>query len=31
MTSEVTQSITINAMPSKVLDAFFDGKALAAW
>ena len=31
MTSEVTQSITINAMPSKVLEAFFDGKALAAW
>jgi uncharacterized protein YndB with AHSA1/START domain len=31
MTSEVTQSITINAMPSKVLEAFFDGKALSAW
>lgn len=31
MMSEVTQSITINAMPSRVLDAFFDGKALAAW
>jgi uncharacterized protein YndB with AHSA1/START domain len=29
--SEVTQSITISAMPSRVLDAFFDGKALAAW
>ena len=31
MTPEVAQSITINAMPSKVLEAFFDGKALAAW
>ena len=29
--TEVTRSITINAMPSKVLDAFFDPKALAAW
>jgi uncharacterized protein YndB with AHSA1/START domain len=28
---EVTRTITINAMPSKVLDAFFDPKALAAW
>ena len=28
---EVSRSITINAMPSKVLDAFFDPDALAAW
>ena len=28
---EVIRSITINAMPSKVLNAFFDPKALAVW
>ena len=28
---EVTHRLTINAMPSRVLDAFFDPKALAAW
>lgn len=29
--TEVIRSITINAMPSKVLAAFFDPAALAAW
>jgi uncharacterized protein YndB with AHSA1/START domain len=29
--SEVTRSLVINAMPSRVLGAFFDPKALAAW
>ena len=28
---EVTHRLTINAMPSRVFDAFFDPKALAAW